>query len=153
MPHNAKPKDGWTVVKRGIPEQTLAPSEAESFLNWLFSDLSRKPQEMTLRETASVARYLIWLSSHGVPKAVAKGGPTAIRGYRRGLKTEESIRGRQDAERSALIVWGDLLRTGRFAPANKKAALAFFRRHSSAWDHPWLLSGLKFLEDFEVPKD
>jgi hypothetical protein len=108
---------------------------------------------MTLRETASVVRYLIWLSSHGVPKDVAKGGPAAIKEYRRGLQTEESIRGRQDVEHTALIVWGDLLRTGRFAPASKKAALAFFCRHSSTWDHPWLASGVKILEDFEVPKD
>jgi hypothetical protein len=43
MPQNTKPEDGWTVVKRGIAKQSLAPSEAENFLEWLFRDLPKTP--------------------------------------------------------------------------------------------------------------
>jgi hypothetical protein len=149
MPQDAKPKDGWTV-ERG---QELAPSEVEPFLSWLFSDLAQKPQEMTLRETASVVRYLISLSLHGVPKEVLQQGPEAINKYRRGPKTEETIRSRQDVERAAMIVWGDLLQVGQFGVANGREAQEFFLRHRSAWNHPWLSPALKFLKDFELPAD
>jgi len=151
MPHNATPKDGWTLVKGGTPEQTLGPSEAEPFLNWLFSDLSRKPQEMTLRETASVVRYLRWLGLHGIPKETIQQGPDAIKKYWHSTKSPEAIRARRNVEQMVQIVWRGLLATGQFAPANKKAAQAFFRRHSSTWDHPGMASAMEFLENFELP--
>jgi len=153
MPQDERPKDGWTVVKRGLSRQELAPSEVEPFLDWLFSDLAQKPQEMTLRETASVVRYLISLSLHGVPKDVVQQGPEAIKKYRRDPKTAETIRSRQDVERTAMIVWGDLLQVGQFGVANGSEAQEFFLRHRSAWKHPWLTSALTFLEDFELPAD
>jgi hypothetical protein len=151
MPRNATPKDGWMVVKRRIAEQTLAPSEVEPFLNWLFSDLSRKPQEMTLKETASVVRYLRWLGLHGIPKEIIQQGPDAIKDYWHSTKSPEAIRARQNVELLVEIVWHNLLEMGQFAPANNEVAQAFFRRHSSTWDHPCLASALEFLENFELP--
>jgi hypothetical protein len=151
MPHNATPKDGWNVVKGGIPGQTLGPSEVEPFLNWLFSDLSRKPQEMRLKETAAAVRYLSWLGLHGIPKEIIRQGPDAIQEYWHSTKSPEAIRTRQNVEQMVQIVWRGLLEMGQFATANKKAAQAFFRRHSSTWDHPGMSSALEFLENFELP--
>jgi hypothetical protein len=151
MPHNATPKDGWTVVKGGIPEQTLGPSEVEPFLKWLFSDLSRKPQEMRLKETAAAVRYLSWLGLHGIPKEIIRQGSDAIKEYWHCTKSPEAIRARRNVEQMVQIVWRGLLEMGQFATANKKAAQAFFRRHSSTWDHPGMASALEFLENFELP--
>ncbi len=150
MPHNIKPKHGWTVVTGGIPEQTLAPSEVNSFVKWLFSDLSRKQEEMKLRETASAVRYLSWLGIHGIPKKIIQQGPEATTKYWHSTKSAKAIRTRKNVEQMVQIVWRGLLEMGRFPTANKKAAQAFFRRHASTWDHPGMASALEFLENFEL---
>jgi hypothetical protein len=106
---------------------------------------------MILRETASAVRYLRWLGLHGIPKEIIQRGPDAIKEYWHSTKSPEAIRARQNVEQMVQIVWRGLLETGQFAPANKKAAQAFFRRHSSTWDHPGMASALEFLENFEIP--
>jgi hypothetical protein len=106
---------------------------------------------MTLRETASAVRYLRWLGLHGIPKEIIQQGPDAIKKYWHSTKSPEAIRTRQNVEQMVQIVWRGLLEMGQFAPANKKAAQAFFRRHSSTWDHPGMASALEFLENFELP--
>jgi hypothetical protein len=106
---------------------------------------------MTLRETASAVRYLSWLGIHGIPKEIVQQGPDAITEYLQSTKSPEAIRARENVQQMVQIVWCGLLEMGQFAPANKKVAQAFFRRHSSTWDHPGMASAMEFLENFELP--
>jgi hypothetical protein len=149
MPPNVKSKDGWTVVDRGLLRQQLAQSEAEPFLDWLFSDLAERPETLSLRESASVVRYMLWLASHGIPKDVIDLGADAIQKYQHGPRAD--VHARQDVECIAKIVWDDLLQTGRINAASKTEALTFLRRHASSWNHCSLEPALKFLEDFGLP--
>ena len=45
-----------------IPPQTLRKDEVNAFLDFLFSDVARKPAEIRLLEGAAVARYLVALA-------------------------------------------------------------------------------------------
>jgi hypothetical protein len=115
-----------------------------------------RPKALTLRETATVVRYMLWVALHGVPKEIVDGGPETVERYRldRLLKGERKSKendASQCVQRTAEIVWGDLLQFGQFEVGSKREAQSFFKKHSSYWYHPWLEPALKFLEEFEVP--
>lgn len=99
---------------------------------------------------------MLWVALYGVPKKIVDGGPEAVRKYwiDRGVKGErmsEASDARQCVQRTAEIVWGDLLQFGQFEVGSKREAQSFFQKHSSYWYHPWLEPAMKFLEEFEVP--
>jgi phage gp36-like protein len=136
--------------------QPLAEAEVDGYLTWQFRVAARRPKALTLRETAAVARYLLCLALHGVPKEIVDGGPDAVRKHWRdhllkGERMREANDARQCVQRTAEIVWGDLLQFGQFEVGSKREAQSFFKKHSSYWYHHWLEPALKFLEEFEVP--
>jgi len=55
-----KAEQGWIHSDQlpRIPPQELEGSEAEAFLEWLFSDLARRPRPLSLRKGVAVGRYL-----------------------------------------------------------------------------------------------
>jgi hypothetical protein len=65
----------------GRPPETLNAGEVDAFLAYLFSDLSKRPEQLLLRKSAAVARYLQRLGRHGIPSAVLKRGTKAIQEY------------------------------------------------------------------------
>ena len=64
------PLSPWEALHRGkingdelkLPRQTLAVNEADAFLEFMFSDIARKPEPLLLQEGAAVAHYLLALS-------------------------------------------------------------------------------------------
>lgn len=63
MPHYGR--KGNSAKMPGQAQETLGEEEAERFLGFIFADLCRRPDKITIRETAAVARYLKWLASQG----------------------------------------------------------------------------------------
>ena len=154
------PGDANSETDRSIEESTfaspLAESEIDGYLAWQFGVAAWRPKALTLRETAAVARYLLSLALHGVPKIILDGGPEAVQKYwadryLKGERMSEANDARQCVQRTAEIIWGDLLQFGQFELASKRYAQSFFKKHSSYWHHPWIEPALKFLEEFEVP--
>jgi hypothetical protein len=135
-----------------MPEELtpkLAESETEPFLTWLFSDLSLKTEPLKLLETAAVARYLMLLAIHGVPTEIAERGPDAILSYKHSPKSEKMLRGRQAVERTAKILWADLLDRAEFKPSTKDEALKFLGKYASARHDPWFECAVNFLKNCE----
>jgi phage gp36-like protein len=77
--------------------QPLAEAEVDGYLTWQFRVAARRPKALTLRETAAVARYLLCLALHGVPKEIVDGGPDAVRKHWRDhlLKGERNAGGKR----------------------------------------------------------
>jgi len=94
---------------------------------------------------------MLWLAWQGVPKNIIELGAGAIREYQVGRRTDEEIRAREDVERTAEIVWRDLLNFGQFETGSKGKTQSFFRRHKSHWHHPGFKPAMRFLKDFELP--
>jgi hypothetical protein len=102
--------------------QPLAEAEVDGYLTWQFSGVAWRPKALTLRETAAVARYLLSVALHGVPKRIVDGGLEVVKKYRRdrllkGERMLEASDARQCVQRTAEIVWGDLLQFGQFEAA------------------------------------
>jgi hypothetical protein len=154
------PGDANSETDRSLEESTfaspIAEAEIDGYLAWQFSGVAWRPKALTLRETAAVARYLLWVAVHGVPKKIVDGGPEAVQKYwmdryLKGERMSEANDARQCVQRTAEIIWGDLLQFGQFEAGSKREAQSFFKKHSSYWHHPWIEPALKFLEEFEVP--
>lgn len=90
-----------------IPVQVLTREEAPAFLAFLFGDLARRPERISLRESAAVARYLRALARETSPGTL-----------------------RAELERMARQVWMDALDFAPFEIAKKSQAMAFLRRHA-----------------------
>jgi hypothetical protein len=80
MPTPSDPEDGWIRVDQFNRQQPqkLNEDEIDDYLNWQFRDLAKKPKPMTLKETASVVRFLRWLSHQGVPREILRRGAGAV---------------------------------------------------------------------------
>jgi hypothetical protein len=147
-------QDAWISSENlKLPLQELEASEIADYLAWQFGDLAKKSEPLHLRETASVVRYLHWLALHGVPKEVIHAGAEAVEEYRRTGRTKDALQSRQAVERTAKIIWGDLLQFGQIEAASKSETENFLREHAPYWPHPWMELSLKFLEDYDLPPD
>src|SRR5437868_10992458 len=60
----------------------IRADDVEAFLEFLFGNVALPPKEVTLRETASVVRYLRMVAQAGVPRYTCEQGPNAVRQYR-----------------------------------------------------------------------
>jgi hypothetical protein len=109
--------------------QILRPDEIEAFLNYIFSDISRRPKRLKLKETAAVARYL---------KAVA-------------VETSFSPE-RELVERVAEVIWGTLLDTGQIEIASTEQVMEFLEEHAptylASFDVPAMV---KYLRQVKAP--
>src|ERR1035441_4488693 len=75
-------RKGWiSAASLAIPRQHLHESEVEAFLEFLFGDIAERPEELTVREAASVVRYLSLLELRGVPSDVAHRSNKEIEEY------------------------------------------------------------------------
>jgi len=90
-----------------IPVQVLTREEAPAFLAFLFGDLARRPERVSLRESAAVARYLRALARETSPGTL-----------------------RAELGRMARQVWMDALDFAPFEIAKKSQAVGFLRRHA-----------------------
>ncbi len=69
------PLSPWEAVHRGqisseeleIPRQSLAAEQVDAFLDFVFSDLLRKAEPLSLQAGAAVAHYLLALA-HSLPE-------------------------------------------------------------------------------------
>ena len=125
------PGDRDSETDRSIEETTfaspLAESEIDGYLAWQFNGVAWRPKALTLRETAAVVRYLLCLALHGVPKKIVAGGPEAVKKYwvaryLSGERISEANDARQCVQRTAEIIWGDLLQFGQFEAGSKREA-------------------------------
>ncbi len=100
---------GWvSTVQLELPDPRLVSSEADGFLEYLFSALARRPRPLALREGARVARYL---------KALAwETGPR-----------------RRLLERLAELIWGMVLQFAPFEPGGKLEVVRFLERHAGTY--------------------
>ena len=94
----------YPVPQASLPR--LGAEDVDTFLEYLFTTVARRPQRLRLRETAGVARYL---------KALALQSP---RGKARSL-----------VDQLADVIWGMLFQYGDIEPASKKAVVASLERH------------------------
>jgi hypothetical protein len=139
-----------------LPPPTLERGDVNSFLEFLFADICRRPVGFTLRETAGVVQYLRLLAAQGVPVAALTGDSEALKDFRlagRGRTGADRV-GRSSLERLAKIVWGDLLNQGRIPASRRSAALAFLRSHEDNYRmSPELKPALKFVQENDLPPD
>lgn len=132
----------------------LAAGEVNSFLTWQFGDIARRPEALTLRETAAVVSYLRRLRIQGIPKEVVHRGLDAIKAYyRRPERSAVEMRARHNAERVERLLWAELLQFGNLPVSSKTTAKTFLRRRASDLSGPWLGEALKFLEEYDLPPD
>ena len=115
-----------------LPRQHLAREEFDSFLEVMFRNVAVRPKPVTLREGASVVRYLratAWSSPGGLP--------------------------REAVERLADAVTKMVLKAAPIRMAAKEQAIRFLTRHAETLlFHPQLRATLKFLrESPELDKD
>ncbi len=93
-----------------IPRQTLRKDEVNAFLDFLFSDVARKPAEIRLLEGAAVARYLVTLAWRLPP------------GDDRHL-----------LDRLGNMIWGTIFQVAPFQISNKHQVITFLKQH--AWSY------------------
>ena len=103
---------GWISSEQlpKTPHEELARSEAEAFLEYLFSAVAQRPRPLSLREGAGVARYLkalAWETPPGAARALL--------------------------ERLGEVLWGTLLQHAPFAMSRKPAVVAFLEKHASTY--------------------
>ena len=124
------PLSAWEAVNRQwisseelqIPPQNLAAEQADAFLDFMFSDLLRRAEPLSLQEGASVAHYL-WALSRVLPER------------------EDRVR----LLRQIQLLWRVLL-CAPWRQSSKSAARRFLERHAdthlSSLDAEWLQSVL-----------
>lgn len=145
------PAEGWTSgAKLAIPPQHLETVEIDAFLEFLFGDIAYRLAKLTLRESASVVRYLRILAKRGVPTQIANGGQEQVDKYMSSLTDEERRRG-WIAEKAAEIIWGELRNSGSISRCGKRRALQFLRIHVKGYMNFYAEAILKFVEDFDLP--
>lgn len=109
----------------------LAKKDIEDFLDWLFSDVARKPEPMLLREAASVAKYLWILAGEEEP----------------GLD-------RQVLEYLSKVIWGTALREAPIALSDKRRVVSFLERHTGTHlPAPSVGKALSLVRERGTPKD
>lgn len=111
-PSEPKPTDVWiesNYLPR-VPRQDLLPEEAEAFLEYLLSEVVRRPRPLRLRQGARVARYLDALAWETEPGAI-----------------------RQLLERLRDGIWGTLLQLAPLELSSKPEAIAFLERHAETY--------------------
>lgn len=125
--------------------------ESDSFLDFLFSDIAHRPDTLTLRETAAVARFLLALARGGVAPDDAADSQTDDSPHFEG--------GREDANKRVLlshlarIIWMELLQFGKINACDKRVAKSFLRRHRDTYlAGKDVSSALEAIEYFEVPE-
>lgn len=113
-----------------LVRQDLTPEEAEPFLAAMFANLAVTPKSVTLREGASVVRYL---------------RATAL--------SSEAGKERDALERHTEAVLQAVIRFARIKMATKKQAMRFLERHAEAYFyHPQFQATLEFLRSSTGPK-
>src|SRR5260370_41538017 len=88
---------------------TLAVEDLDPFLLHLFGDIARRPEALHLKQTAAVARYLLWLSWDGVPDEIKGCGSGVVMEYWPG-EAENDKDARRCAGREAGSDWSVSLR-------------------------------------------
>jgi hypothetical protein len=96
------------VLKPG--PQRLSPTQADGFLQYLFSGVARRTRPLRLREGAGVARYLKALAWKTPP------GPV-----------------RHQLEWLADVIWGTLLQFASFQPQEKPSVIRFLEAHADTY--------------------
>ena len=135
-----------------IISQSLAASEVDAFLTWLFDDVVKKPAPLALRETAQVVRYLLRLVGQGIPKNVIDSGKEAVLRYQlKGRGDQEDVRMRNAVEHIGKVIWGDLLQFGSINSSSNSVARRFFSRHKHSWKDRRVPLALKFLDEYDLP--
>ena len=92
-------------------ERRLRADDSGPFLEFLFADVARKPEEMRLREAASVAKYLDALAH----------------------EEREPGQDRQVLEYLSRVVWRTALRAAPITLSAQDAAIDFLQRHSGTY--------------------
>jgi len=145
------PAEGWISGEElAIPPQHLESVEVDAFLEFLFGDIAYRVGKLTLRESASVVRYLRILAWRGVPKQIASGGKEQVENYLSSRSDEERQRGRI-AEKAAEIIWGELWNCGSISRCGKRKARQFLRTHARGYMHYYAEAVLEFVENFDLP--
>src|SRR5260370_19166731 len=130
---------------------TLAVEDLDPFLQHRFGDIARRPEALHLKQTAAVARYLLWLSWDGVPNNIKASGSDVVMEYWPGETENDKDAGRC-AGRVAERVWRDLLRYGEFQPSSKYRALGFLRNHNNMYvGNSDVERALDFVQRFDLP--
>jgi hypothetical protein len=156
MPQVPKSPGGFNQAHRSASAPvTLALSEVDDFLSFLFSNPAIRPENLQLQEGAAVARYLKLLAIHGVPLALLERGQEAIDEYHRiGQRREEGAKElhvRQQLVKAADAIWWNLQAYGEFDPSSKGAALGFIKRHLGTYFGN-LKPVLSILENYGIPQ-
>lgn len=92
-------------------EQELRADEARPFLEFLFADVARKPEDMSLRKAASVSKYLDALA----------------------CKEEQPGQDRQVLAYLSRVVWRTARRAAPIKLSAKDATIDFLHRHSGTY--------------------
>src|SRR5258708_326005 len=93
-----------------LPKQNLSLNDVPGFLDYLFHDVATKPRQLGLRETASVARYLMALAN-----AMLGGDERVL------------------LESLAKMIWLTLLDCGRIRIADKQQVIDFLGAHRKTY--------------------
>ena len=113
-----------------LPRRRLKAEHVDTFLDFLFSDIARKPEEVRLLEGAGVARYLRVLASEEEP-----GETRAVLEY------------------LSNVTWATVLRDAPFKLGTKRATIAFLRRHSGTYlPEPAVEKALGVIREKDDPK-
>ena len=105
-------EEGWILSSElpRVPHQTLERDEVDAFLDFLFSDVARKPPEIRLQEGAAVARYLVALAWRLQP------------GDDRHL-----------LDRLGDVIWGTIFQVAPFQISKKHQVITFLKQHASSY--------------------
>jgi hypothetical protein len=131
------------------PRRKLSAEEVEDFLSHLFENVAYKPSPLKLKD-AAVARFLLLLSLHGVPRHP----PGEV-----SKEADEDRKVRLMLDRFAWEIFDRILSCGEFKPSTKEVALCFLEKHRRRYFCPrWrgdtrTEQALKFVKSHELPMD
>ena len=139
----------------------VLPPAGGRLLGSIFWEVAAVPQApLTLKNTAAVVRYLLWLARRGVPKSLVKSDRKAIDQYRREVDIEagrpciKHRRIREQTTRLAMGIWGDLLQQAVITPATADQTRRFLNEcQLHLMGYPELEAAHKMIEEFAVPAD
>jgi len=150
-----------------LPSQPLPTSTGNvtarggRLLGSIFWEVAAVPQApLTLKNTAAVVRYLLWLARRGVPKSLVKSDRKAIDQYRREVDIEagrpciKHRRIREQTTRLAMGIRGDILQQAVITPATADQTRRFLNEcQLHLMGYPELEAAHKMIVEFAVPAD
>jgi hypothetical protein len=141
--------DASPHVARAVPI-ALELDEVDAFLAFVFSDVSKRPGSIELKEGAAVARHVQWLGLAGRPAGMVEARDES--GRPKSFETAPEIRNaRVVLSRFAQDIWRKVHQYGEFEPSTHDEAVRFVADRLDTYFGDFDPDILNLLKSYELP--